>query len=255
MKRLLAAGSGDIWQMGRVFRDGEAGRRHNVEFTLLEWYRTGWTLERLMAEVETLIREVCAGHRGLAPARHFTYREAFLAHAGIDPLIADAHALEGCARSHGVAADLPDDESRVVWLDLLMSHVVEPAFADEGLVFVRDFPAACAALARIRPGDPPVAARFECWLDGMEIANGFHELADAAEQRARFEADNAERRRRGLQEMPIDERFLAALAAGLPDCAGVALGVDRLVMAALGARHIDEVIAFPMSVCEKPSPL
>jgi len=141
------------------------------------------------------------------------------------------------------ALDLPSCDA---WLDLLMSHCVEPHLGTAGIAFVHDYPASQAALARVRDGDPPVAERFEVYVRGVELANGFHELADAAEQARRFEGDNARRRASGLPEMPVDEHLLAALAAGLPDCCGVALGVDRLVMLATGATHIDEVIAFPL---------
>ena len=244
MKRLLAAGSGPIWQLCRVFRDGERGRHHNPEFSLLEWYRPGFTLDALMDEVAGLLRRVLGG--GL-PEERLTYARAFGRAFGIDPHREPIDGLQAAALRAGITAadrlDLPD---RDAWLDLLMTHGVEPGLGMGGITFVHDYPAGQAALARMRDGDPPVAERFEVFCDGLELANGFHELADPAEQRGRFEADLAERRRRGLPEVPVDERLLAALAAGLPDCAGVALGVDRLVMLAIGSRDIADVIAFPI---------
>ncbi|HSN54138.1 MAG TPA: EF-P lysine aminoacylase EpmA [Candidatus Sulfomarinibacteraceae bacterium] len=251
MKRLLAASNGPIYSLGKAFRDGEAGSRHNPEFTLLEWYRPGWDHHRLMDEVEALIVAVLGSSgrvsgSGSGSGQRLTYAEAFRRHAGVDPFHDPVAALANrAAELLGHAPpDLGDD--RDAWLELLLSHAVEPQLGRGRPTFVFDFPASQAALARIRPGDPPVAERFELFLEGVELANGYHELGDPAEQRRRFEADLAERRVRGLLEVPVDERLLAALAHGLPDCAGVALGVDRLVMLAAGASRIDQVIAFPV---------
>ena len=245
MKRLLAAGSGSIYQLCRVFRDGEAGARHNPEFSLLEWYRVGFDLDRLMDEVEQLLRGVLAGVRAIPDAQYLTYRELFLRFAGVDGLTADAAAMRTCLEGHGHRA--PDgmtdaEETLDAWRDLILTHVIEPRLG--GLVFVHQYPASQAALARIDPGFPPTAARFECYLDGIELANGFHELADADEQRRRFTAENRLRAAAGMSQMPVDERLLAALQAGLPDCSGVALGFDRLMMRALGTRRIEDVVAF-----------
>ena len=258
MKRLLAAGSGPIWQLCKAFRDGEAGRRHNPEFTMLEWYRPGWDHHQLMDEVEALLRATLP-ELVEAPAERLTYREAFVRHAGVDPFTADAAALRRRAAELGVAGDEPRDGasddrgeaaetgwSRDEWLHLLLATVVEPRLGRGRVTFVHDFPAAEAALARVRAEDPPVAERFEAFVAGVELANGYHELADPQEQARRFAADLAARRDRGLAAVPADERLLAALAHGLPDCAGVALGFDRLAMLALGAASIEEVIAFPV---------
>ncbi len=246
MKRLLAAGAGSIYQLCKVFRDGEAGRYHNPEFTLLEWYRTGYDHFDLMDEVEVLLREVLADVAPIASVDHWTYRDLFLEAAGVDPLTDSVAALEAALLCRGISppAGLAADD-RDAWLDLLLTHVVEPAMG-QGLVFIRDYPASQSALARLRPGNPPVAARFETYLDGVELANGFYELADAGEQRSRFERDNVRRERQGEAVVDVDERLLAAMTVGLPDCAGVALGVDRLVMAAGRYDHIADVIAFPM---------
>ncbi|MGD8309071.1 MAG: EF-P lysine aminoacylase EpmA [Chromatiales bacterium] len=244
MKRLLAAGSGPIYQICRVFRGGERGQRHNPEFTLLEWYRPGVDHHRLMDEVEALVRAVSDRPWTL---RRLSYAALFQEHLGVDPHRATAPELARLAERGGVPGiGSLELDGRDAWLDLLLTHCIEPRLAGEGMVFVHDYPASQAALARLRPGDPPVAERFELYLDGVELANGFHELADAAEQRRRFEGDLARRRSRGLSRVPVDERFLQALEAGLPDCAGVALGVDRLLMALTGARSIDEVLAFPV---------
>jgi elongation factor P--(R)-beta-lysine ligase len=243
MKRLLAAGSGPIYQVTRAFRDGEAGRRHNPEFTILEWYRPGFDHHALMDEVEALLAATLGTGRG----ERITYRGAFLLHLGLDPLRAGVDEIRRSARAAGIAdvpGLAPDDVDG--WLDLLLAAVVEPRLGLSGPTFLLDFPARQAALARVRPDDPPVAERFEVYLRGVELANGYHELTDAVEQRRRCEVDLAERRRRGLPAVPADERALAALEHGLPDCAGVALGFDRLVMLAAGVSDIAEVIAFPI---------
>lgn len=239
MKRLLAAGSGPIWQICHVFRGGERGPRHNPEFTMLEWYRPGWDHHRLGAEVAELVAAVC----GPRPIRRRTYAELFLP-LGLDPHVATPPQCEEAARRLGL--EPPEGLDRDGLLDFILSHRIVPELGRGVIDVVHAFPASQAALARIEPGDPPLAARFECFLDGMEIANGFHELGDAEEQAARFRQDLQVRAERGVEQPPVDERLLQALAEGLPDCAGVAVGLDRLFMVALGARHIDDVLAFPL---------
>jgi len=241
MKRLLAAGSGDIYQVCRVVRGGESGTLHNPEFTLIEWYRLGFALPRLLEEVETLVRELL-GARLDAPTRRISYQQAFRAELGVDPLGASLAELAEAARG---LAPQGGQLSRDEYLELLMALRVGPRLGAGGLTFVYGYPASQAALARLDPAAPGTAARFELYAAGVELANGFHELADPLEQRRRFDADNAERRRRGLPLIEPDVRLLAALEAGLPDCAGVALGLDRLLLLASGARHLDEVLAFP----------
>ena len=237
MKQLLAAGSGPIWQLCKVFRDGESGGRHNPEFTLLEWYRPGWSMDRLMEEVEALARILIPD---LPPAERLSYRQAFQKTVGIDPLTGSTQDLRTAAR----ALDGPNlGEDANAWRDFLLTHAVEPQLPP--CCFLYDFPVSQAALARIRPGsEPPVAERFELYLRGMELANGYRELTDPNELRRRFTADNAYRRRRGLPAMPLDERLLTAMEHGLPECAGVALGLDRLLMQALGLDRIEQVLAF-----------
>lgn len=243
MKRLLAAGSGDIYYLGPVFRDGERGRRHATEFTMLEWYRPGFDLEALMTEVETLLLPLAYPHRPLQPAMRLSYREAFLRYAGIDPFAASDEALAAVARERGL--DVAGEMGRDDWLDLLISTAVAPQLPVDRLTFVHDYPASQAALARVVDGPcGAVARRFEAYLGELELANGFHELAVAGEQRARFEADLARRQARGQAAVPVDEQLLAALAAGLPDCAGVSVGIDRLLMAVCGVADISAVQCF-----------
>ncbi|MAT91512.1 MAG: EF-P lysine aminoacylase GenX [Halioglobus sp.] len=237
MKRLLAAHGEAIFQLAHAFRDGEAGSRHNPEFTLLEWYRPGFSLHALMDEVAQLVSD-CLGPRA---ENRYSYRELFLQHLDLDPMTAADRDIEQSARDNIDVGDLTGD--RDLWLDLLMSHVIEPQLQD--LCFVHDYPASQAALSRIETVEGvPVARRFELYVDGVELANGYHELSDPAEQRRRFEADNARRRARGQPERPLDEHLLAALEHGLPDCCGVALGLDRLLMLATGTSDIRDVLAF-----------
>lgn len=244
MKRLLAAGFGSIYQICKVFRDGEAGRLHNPEFTLLEWYRVRFDHMQLGEEVVSLIQEVLGGTLPLAPREWLSYRDAFVRYCGIDPHTAKLEELQACAANLNPGWALSDD--RDAWLDLLLTHRVEPLLGRGRLTLLYDYPASQAALARVRAGPPAVAERFEVYLNGIELANGFHELGDADEQQRRFARDNARRSIKGLPMMPQDEHLLSALREGLPDCAGVALGVDRLVMLLIGARSLQEVIAFPV---------
>jgi lysyl-tRNA synthetase class 2 len=240
MKRLLATGSGPIYQICRAFRDGEAGTRHNPEFTILEWYRPGWNHHRLMDEMDELLAEIL----GSSSAERLSYAEAFDRYAGVDPFGASDEDLRHRAGDLGVAE--ANGLSRDDLLDLVLTHVIEPRLGHCQPTFIHDYPASQASLARVRDGQPPKAERFEVFVEGLELANGYYELADPAEQRRRFEHDLETRRRAGLPEVPIDERLLAALERGLPDCAGVALGVDRLVMLAAGTRALADVLAFPI---------
>jgi|TARA_R110002096_G_scaffold24119_1_gene76265 elongation factor P--(R)-beta-lysine ligase len=245
MKRMLAAGSGPIYQIARVFRDGEFGRRHNPEFSLLEWYRPGFTDVDLMEEVSELV----CGWLGCKPPCTMTYREAFLRFAGIDPFLAGNGALSERCEQWMEPSQL-DGLTRDDYLDLLMSCQVEPALAGIGPVFVTGYPESQAALARVsEQSGLRQAHRFELYVDGVELCNGYWELTDPDEQRCRFEADNQARRRAGKPEMPIDRAFLAALDSGVPDCSGVALGLDRLLMLKLGLDELAGVIAFPADRC------
>ncbi len=242
MKRLLAAGSGDIYQICKVFRRGEAGRYHNPEFTMLEWYRLGFDAPQLIDEVLVLIRMLAADDGMQMTEARITYQSLFVTTLGLDPLTADLTELEGVALELGLhpGCDMPRDD----WLDLLLSHCITPDFPPDRLTVITDYPASQAALARLN-ADGQTAARFEVYWGGVELANGYHELTDGAEQRRRVQQELRERQQRNLSSVPVDERFLQAIDAGLPDCAGVALGIDRLLMKLLGAEHIREVISFP----------
>lgn len=243
MKRLLAAGLGAIFQLGKAFRDGESGRHHNPEFTLLEWYRPGFDHHALMAEVESFFREVVAAPE----ADWLSYREAFERVFAIDPHSAPVAVLDAVIAALPTSPPAFAEDDRDGRLDYLLTHGVEPSFASDRPTLLYDYPASQAALARLRPGDPPVAERFEVYWGRIELANGFHELTDAVEQRRRFAADLKRRRAAGLPPVALDERFLAALEAGMPAASGVALGFDRLAMIAAGADHLDEVLAFPLA--------
>jgi lysyl-tRNA synthetase class 2 len=243
MKRLLCAGAPDIYQISHVFRDGERGQRHNPEFTMIEWYRLGIDHHALMTDVERLLLHMLEGQVAPAASHHVTYREAFAAVLGIDPIEGPVQGLAAALAAHGADVPRAVAADRDALCDLALSLFLAPSFAADRITFLRDFPASQAALARI---EGPVAARFEVFWGALELANGFDELGDAAEQAARFTADAAQRARTGRPTRQRDESFLAALRAGLPRCAGVALGFDRAVMLATGARHIDEVVAFPV---------
>ena len=243
LKRLLAAGIGDCYELGRVFRNGEAGGRHNPEFTMLEWYRVGWDHRQLMEETIGLVEAALALVGRRAEVVIESYRQLFLDELGLDPLHAPIDELRAPLADYGIG---PEGLGRDDWLDLLITHKLQPAFPRDRITVIHDYPASQCALAKIRPGDPPMAERFELFLGRYELANGYHELNDGAEQRLRFERDNAIRRERGLREVPMDERLLAVLDA-MPDCAGVALGVERLLMCLAGTDAIADVLAFPFA--------
>ncbi len=241
MKRLLAAGSGPIYQIAQVFRDGEYGSRHNPEFTLLEWYRPGLDHHGLMKEVADLV-SACLGEE--PGVEKISYVALFERKFGWNPLQARIRQLEDAAKMHGV--ETRNLERRDQWLDLLMSLVIEPTLGAQGLTFVYDYPASQASLARLSSEDGRIASRFELYYRGLELANGFHELTDAVEQRKRFEAENRQRQQHGLAQLPVDENLLEALESGLPDCAGVALGLDRLLMLQQGEAALDDVLTFSL---------
>jgi lysyl-tRNA synthetase class 2 len=241
MKRLLAAGSGPIYQICKAFRDGEAGGRHNPEFTMLEWYRPGFGLDDLVQECLALFTELFPG----APAKSYRFRDLFTDATGLDPLIASDSGLIQCAQQHGA----PEGLDKAAAVDYLMATRVEAALPAEQLSVVLDFPGWAAALAQTRRDSDgaEVALRFEIYYRGLELANGYQELTDADEQRRRFEQDNRLRREHGLRPVDADPYLLDALCHGLPDCSGVAVGVERLLMARQGRARIDEVQTFPWS--------
>ncbi|MDO4250389.1 MAG: EF-P lysine aminoacylase EpmA [Moraxella sp.] len=240
MKRLLASGSGAIYQLCKVFRDDEHGRKHNSEFTMLEWYRPNFTLDELKAEVVELL------HACVNPQLKVTtlsYKHAFWQQLSINPLTASTQELREIARQHGLMLDLGDE--RLAYMDLLFSHCVELTLGQEGVVFLTDFPKELASLAKTHLDEDKeeVASRFEVYINGLELANAYDELGDADILRQRFLQDNAERQRLGLAPMPIDERLLSALP-DMPDCTGIALGIDRLLMVILGADKVGDVMSF-----------
>lgn len=241
MKRLLASGSGCIYQMAKAFRNEEAGRYHNPEFTLLEWYRVGFNHHDLMDEMDQLLQLVLSCKQ----AERMTYQHAFIDVLNVCPLQGSMEELKAVASTLGLSDIAEPETDRDTLLQLLFSIGVEPKIGQQVPAFVYDFPASQAALAKINPNDHRVADRFEVYFKGIELANGFHELDDADEQLQRFEKDNEKREKMGLSPQPIDYHLIEALRHGLPQCSGVALGIDRLIMLACNQNHIDEVTAFP----------
>lgn len=249
MKRLLAAGSGDIFCLGKAFRDAESGRRHNPEFTLLEWYRCGWDEHQLMAEVAELISQLAnVGADAQLAVTKLSYGECFKSVLGVDPHSAKLASLQQMAVD--ASSESWAQESRANCLDLLFSLSVEPQLPN-GLVFIYDYPACQAALAQLHLNvqGQSVSRRFEAFFNSMELANGYMELTDAAQQRQRFEKEVEQRSAQNKPAVVIDEKLMAALDSGLPPCAGVALGVDRLLMQLLGTDAIDQVMAFSWQRC------
>lgn len=242
MKRLLAAGSGCIYQLAKAFRNEEYGRYHNPEFTMLEWYRVGFDDVALMNEIEDLLKRILP----VTCCERKSYQDAFLEFVGLDPLTAKDAELSQALIKLGMENLLTDEISRDDMLQLLFSEYVEKSIGQQVPCFIYNFPASQASLAKLVAEDPRVAHRFELYFKGVELANGFYELTDAKEQCTRFDADNQKRKRLNIEQRAVDLRFISALSSGLPECAGVALGVDRLLMLALDAKHIDEVIAFPV---------
>lgn len=240
MKRLLAAGSGSIYQIGKAFRNEESGRHHNPEFAMLEWYRVGFDHHQLMNEMDTLLQLVLS----CGKAQRIPYQQAFLSVLGVCPLESEFNKLKEVAGTLGLSDIAERETNRDTLLQLLFTIGVEPKIGQLEPAFVYDFPASQAALAKLNPVDLRVAERFEVYFKGIELANGFHELDDSKEQLARFEVDNKTRMAMGLEAQPIDHNLLEALEVGLPSCSGVALGIDRLIMLALNCDHIDQVTAF-----------
>jgi lysyl-tRNA synthetase class 2 len=241
LKRLLAAGVGHCYELGRVFRNGEFGRQHNPEFSMLEWYRVGWTHHQLMDECAELVQAALRLVGRSASVRETSYRQLYQDHFGFDAMTASEADLRAPLAVYAI-----DDEglTRDDWLDLLMTHLIQPNFAANRILLVYDFPKSQAALARVRQGEVPVAERFELYLGPVELANGYRELGDPDEQRERLQRDHGLRRKRGQPLPAFDERLLAALPS-MPDCAGVALGIDRLLCCLLGAEQVAAAIALP----------
>jgi len=243
MKRLLAAGSGDIYQICQAFRDGESGQLHNPEFTLLEWYRPGFDHHQLMDEMASLVNTCLEAELAV---EKISYQQLFEDFFHWDPLTAHEEQMRVSAEANAIQlAEEAILSDRDEWLDLLLTHIIEPHLGHGRLTFVYDYPASQASLARLNGEDPRLASRFELYYQGIELANGFHELVDSQEQRRRFQAENEQRQGNGQQQMPIDEHLLAVLDR-MPDCSGVALGMDRLFMLKMGAHSLEQVLNFPL---------
>jgi lysyl-tRNA synthetase class 2 len=245
MKRLLAAGSGDIYQIAKVWRAQELGAKHNPEFTLLEWYRLGFTYHELMQEVEMLLCQLIPQLHRTETVR-LTYQAAFIEIVNVDPHIASDKDLQQCIQAHDI--NISADLDRSALLDVLMTHCVEPQFRLDALTFIYDYPAEQSALACIREDQPPVAERFEVYLGSLELGNGYQELQDAQCNSAVLQRECEYRKRYDYASVPQDQRFLAAMQQGLPYCAGVAVGLDRVLMAKLNKKSIQEVISFAWTV-------
>lgn len=247
MKRLVAAGSGSIYQIGKAFRNGESGRFHNPEFTMLEWYRVGFDLSRLMDEIAELIESLFS-ERSLQPSQRRSYQDVFVSFTGLDPLVFSYR--DYCTVA--VESDVPEavdicGHDHALWLDFLFSHKVQPHLGENALCMVYGYPACQSSLARISAHNDRVTERVELFINGVELGNGYYELTDAEEQSRRFDRELALRQQ---QELPVcvkDQHLIDALAAGLPDCAGMAIGLDRLLMLLSGSAAIDEVLSFPIS--------
>jgi lysyl-tRNA synthetase class 2 len=247
MKRILADCGEPIYQVCKVFRDDELGPNHNPEFTMLEWYRPGFDMHMLMDEIKDLL--ACVLSQKPVAVDRMSYRQAFEKIAGIDPHQVSAEDCRSCAIHHNIEQPVGLDDNKDEWLDWLLTQLVMPSFETEHFTFIYDYPASQCSLARLREDEQgvQVASRFELFYGEVELANGFHELLSSAEQRQRFERENQQRFEAGKSEVKIDEYLLSALNHGLPDCSGVALGLDRLLMIMCEKRSIDEVLAFPFA--------
>jgi len=238
MKRLLASGTGAIYQISKVFRNEEQGKHHNPEFTMLEWYQPGYDHHRLMAELESFLSLFA-----ISDCEKTSYGDVFARQTGLDPHTCDTDELVWLAKEYGLSSG---SEERSVLLDFIFSHIIASTLGNTHPLFVYDYPACQSALAKLSDKSPKVAERFELFINGMEIANGFNELTDANEQLGRFEVDLALRKKAKRPDIPIDHFFLNALKHGLPSCAGIAVGIDRLLMALTGIDDIREVLTFPI---------
>ncbi len=248
MKRLLASGSGSIFQICKAFRNGESGKLHNPEFTLLEWYRVDFDMRQLMQDVSSLLAEICQEHAQFQQVEMFSYQQVFKQYTGLDPLKFDEQLYRDYAQRHGFYdAIAVCEQNHKVWLDYIFSFVIQPQLGLDRICMVYAYPAIQSSLARINSVDSRVADRFEVFVNGVELANGFYELADAEEQAQRFEMEIIERQNNQQTTVQKDQLFLAALEHGLPECSGVALGLDRLLMAIQKRESIEEVLAFPLA--------
>jgi len=248
MKRLLAADYGCIYQICKAFRKGEQGKQHNPEFTLLEWYRVGFNLIRLMDEIEALLMRLLTNIEFSSDPVRFSYADVFQQYTGLDPRVFSLTNFQRCAEQQGFpeAIRLCGAE-HATWLDFLFSHLIQPHLGRTNICMIYDYPACQSSLARTKPEDQRVVERVEVFINGVELGNGYYELNDAIELEQRFDRELLLRKQKGLPVPDKDQRLLAALHNGIPDCAGMALGLDRLLMIAAGQEDIAGVIAFPIN--------
>jgi lysyl-tRNA synthetase class 2 len=246
MKRLLASGSGSIYQIGKAFRNGESGRFHNPEFTMLEWYRVGFTLPQLMDEITELVEGLFKG-QGLLETQRVSYQDVFFSYTGLNPLVFSYQDYENFARESHIpdAVDICGHD-HVLWLDFLFSHKVQPNLGENALCLVYGYPACQSSLAKLSEHCDQIAERVELFINGVELGNGYYELTDAKEQSKRFDAELTVRQQNNLPVTVKDQRLIDALEAGLPECAGVAIGLDRLLMLLSGSASIEDVLCFPI---------
>jgi len=243
MKRLLASGATAIYQIAKAFRQGESGGRHNPEFTMLEWYRVG---DDMRAGME-LLSDFASAILKRPKSELLSYGDAFQKMAGVEPFVDPVDKFGETLLKHGVSiSEFTEETDRDFWLNLILTHLVEPKLGFEAPVIIYDWPPSQAALAIVRDDSPPVAERFELYVDGVELGNGYHELLDADELFRRNEQNNALRVSDGGDPLPVESRLLEAMRAGMPGCSGVAVGVDRLLMVLEGCQNIEQVIAFPL---------
>ena len=248
MKRLLASGSGSIFQICKAFRNGEAGRLHNPEFTLLEWYRIDFDLTRLMMDIDKFLQGLFAPIVSLQETQRISYQEIFFQFTGLDALQFNQPRYISYARANKLTeAEALCGHSHPLWLDFLFSHLVQPNLGRQALAMIFDYPACLPSLARLNPEDTRVSERVEIFLEGVELGNGYHELIDYQEQSARFTAEAEERKTRGLPAVEIDTRLLEALKHDMPDCSGIAIGLDRLLMLMTGNDNLDKILSFPVA--------
>lgn len=247
MKRLLASGSGSIYQICKAFRNKEYGRYHNPEFTLLEWYRVGYSLFDLISEIEALFVQVSKEVPAMCVFKRYSYQEVFEKYTGVNPFTAEVRDFSDCASCLGFSdASSLCGEDITTWLDFLFSHAIQPYLGQGNVTFVYHYPSVLPSLARSLPDEPRKVERVELFFAGVELGNGFRELTDAQEQAKRFDNDIKVRRERGDFFPSKDERLLAALQSGLPDCAGIAIGLDRLLLCLTGTNTLEKVLAFPI---------
>ncbi|MBK8816818.1 MAG: EF-P lysine aminoacylase GenX [Methylococcaceae bacterium] len=248
MKRLLASGSGSIYQICKAFRNGESGRFHNPEFTMLEWYRVGYSLPELMSEIDELMMQLFDGIKSFQPAEKITYQAVFKSYTNLDPIAFSYEDYAAYARNHGISEAITicgQDQS--AWLDFIFSHHIQPHLGWDSICLIYGYPACFSSLARVNAENSAITDRVELFIQGVELGNGYYELGDFKEQSSRFDREIAARKASERPDIVKDNKLLAALEAGLPDCSGIAIGLDRVLMLLSESASIDEVLSFSIS--------